>query len=67
MSTTKRRGELFLIAWAIISALLLVLGHLILSKSFVGYAWTEYTAAAIPFVLFAIFVAAVKYAAGKPD
>ncbi len=57
------KHELRLIAVAIFSAFLLVFAHLILAKSFSHMAWTEYTAAAIPFIMFGLCVLGVKYAA----
>ncbi|WP_045387717.1 hypothetical protein [Vibrio rotiferianus] len=57
------KHELRLIAVAIFSAFLLVFAHLILAKSFSHMAWTEYTAAVIPFIMFGLCVLGVKYAA----
>lgn len=57
------KHELRLIAVAIFSAFLLVFAHLILAKSFSYMAWTEYTAAVIPFIMFGLCVLGVKYAA----
>ena len=57
------KHELRLIAVAVFSAFLLVLAHLILAKSFSHMAWTEYTAAVIPFIMFGLCVLGVKYAA----
>lgn len=56
------KDELKLIVVAIFSAFLLVFAHLILSKSFAHYAWVEYTAAVIPFVIFGLCFVGVKYA-----
>ncbi|HHF0557042.1 TPA: hypothetical protein ACPHT1_001111 [Vibrio antiquarius] len=56
------KHELRLIAVAIFSAFLLVFAHLILAKSFSHMAWTEYTAAVIPFVMFGLCIVGVKYA-----
>ncbi|CDT89439.1 MULTISPECIES: hypothetical protein [Vibrio] len=56
------KHELRLIAVAIFSAFLLVFAHLILAKSFSNMAWTEYTAAVIPFVMFGLCIVGVKYA-----
>ncbi|HHF3230725.1 TPA: hypothetical protein ACPJ2O_002281 [Vibrio diabolicus] len=56
------KHELRLIAVAIFSAFLLVFAHLILAKSFSHMAWTEYTAAMIPFVMFGLCIVGVKYA-----
>lgn len=57
------KHELRLIAVAIFSAFLLVFAHLILAKSFSHMAWTGYTAAVIPFIMFGLCVLGVKYAA----
>lgn len=57
------KHELRLIAVAVFSAFLLVFAHLILAKSFSHMAWTEYTAAVIPFIMFGLCVLGVKYAA----
>ncbi|MGR5194558.1 hypothetical protein [Vibrio sp. WZ-1] len=57
------KHEVRLIAVAIFSAFLLVFAHLILAKSFSHMAWTEYTAAVIPFIMFGLCVLGVKYAA----
>ncbi|MGF1755834.1 hypothetical protein L4C33_19855 [Vibrio makurazakiensis] len=62
MKSTETKHELRLIVIAIICALLLVLGHVILAKAFSEFAWTEYTVAAIPFVMFALCLGAVRYA-----
>lgn len=51
-----------LILVAILCALIVIFAHLILAKSFADQIWTEYTAAAIPFVMLAICVASVRYA-----
>ena len=56
-------NELWLVGIAIICALLLILGHVILTKSFANMAWAEYTAAAIPFILFALYLFGIKSAA----
>ncbi|MBC7006714.1 hypothetical protein BIZ37_29640 [Photobacterium sp. BZF1] len=54
-------AELKLIIVAVGCALLLVFGHLILAKQLIQYAWVEYTAAGIPFLLFAIAAWAIRY------
>ncbi|MBY5948037.1 hypothetical protein [Photobacterium rosenbergii] len=54
-------AELKLIIVAVVCALLLVFGHLILAKQLIQYAWVEYTAAGIPFLLFAIAAWAIRY------
>ncbi len=60
----KRIGnELRLIGIAIVLALLLVVGHLILAKSFEGFIWVEYTAAAIPFIMFLLCLIGIHSAA----
>ncbi|WCP65967.1 hypothetical protein LYZ37_08690 [Vibrio tubiashii] len=63
MEKRRYKHEYRLVFVAIICASLLVFGHLILAKSFATLAWTEYTAAAIPFVMFAICLYGVRYAA----
>lgn len=55
-------NELWLIGIAIICALLLIFGHIILAKSFAHLPWAEYTAAAIPFVLFGLYLFGIKSA-----
>ena len=55
------KSELKLIPVALLSAFFCIFGHLILSKSFVGSDWVEYTAALIPFLLMAISYASVRY------
>ena len=54
-------AELKLIIVAVGCALLLVFGHLILAKQLIQYAWVEYTAAGIPFLLFAIAAWAIRF------
>ncbi|WEM41940.1 hypothetical protein PTW35_15280 [Photobacterium sp. DA100] len=61
MERKANRVELKLIGVAIACALLLVFGHLILAKQLIEYAWVEYTAAGIPFLLFAIAAWAIRY------
>ncbi|MDV5170967.1 hypothetical protein [Photobacterium rosenbergii] len=61
MKRKANRVELKLIGVAIACALLLVFGHLILAKQLIEYAWVEYTAAGIPFLLFAIAAWAIRY------
>ncbi|UHJ58896.1 hypothetical protein [Vibrio furnissii] len=63
MKNRSIRPEVKLIGVAILSALILIFAHLILAKSFAGLFWTEYTAAAIPFVMLAICILSVRYAA----
>jgi len=63
MEKQRNKHEYRLVFVAIICAALLVFGHLILAKSFATMAWTEYTAAAIPFVMFAICIFGIRYAA----
>ncbi|UTV27348.1 hypothetical protein [Photobacterium atrarenae] len=67
MKTHPERDQIKLIVVAIICAALVVFGHLILSKSLAEQLWVEYTAAAIPFALFAIGVLSFRYAAAKDD
>jgi uncharacterized membrane protein HdeD (DUF308 family) len=45
-----------------VCAVLLIFGHVLLAKAFADMAWTEYTTAAIPFVLFGICALAIRYA-----
>lgn len=63
MEKQSSKHEFRLIGIAIVCAGLLVFGHVILAKSFAGLAWTEYTAAAIPFVMFALCWLSIRYAA----
>lgn len=63
MEKQGNKSEFRLVFVAIVCASLLVFGHLILAKSFADLAWTEYTAAAIPFVMFAICLYGIRYAA----
>lgn len=58
--------EFKLMTMAVVCALLVVFGHLILAKSFSDYFWLEYTAASIPFLMLALCLAAIRIAA-KPD
>ncbi|WP_159652123.1 hypothetical protein [Vibrio atypicus] len=67
MEKQSSKHEFRLIGIAIVCAFLLVFGHLILAKSFAGLAWTEYTAAAIPFVMFGLCWASIRYAASADD
>lgn len=57
--------EVKLLVVSVLCAALLVLGHLILAKSLAEQVWVEYTAAAIPFVLFAIGALAIRFAIVK--
>ncbi len=54
MQNRTANKEIKLLAVSVLCAAILVLGHLLLAKSLAEQAWVEYTAAAIPFVLFAI-------------
>lgn len=63
MEKQNINNELRLVGVAIVLALLLVVGHLILAKSFEGIAWVEYTAAAIPFVMFGLCIFGIHSAA----
>jgi len=63
MERTNLKREYRLLVIAIVCAALLVFGHLILAKSFAQLAWTEYTAAAIPFVMFGLCLFSIRYAA----
>ncbi len=56
------KHEIRLIGIAIICALLLILGHVILFKSFADYDIVEPLSAAIPFVLMGICVFAIRAA-----
>lgn len=67
MEKQDYRHEFRLIAVAIVCAALLVFGHVILAKSFAEMAWTEYTAAAIPFVMFGLCLFGIYYAAKVTD
>ncbi|WP_070966835.1 hypothetical protein [Vibrio sonorensis] len=62
MKPMSVRSQMTLMVLAIVCALLLVLGHLILAKSFAHMAWTEWTAAVIPFVLAAICYFSIRFA-----
>ncbi|KNH13626.1 asparaginyl-tRNA synthetase [Vibrio lentus] len=55
-------NEVKLIIVAIVCALLLIIGHVLLAKAFADMAWAEHTTAAIPFVMMAICGFAIKYA-----
>ncbi|MEJ2765710.1 hypothetical protein VV869_17290 [Photobacterium sp. MCCC 1A19761] len=67
MKVQPQRDQVKLIGVAIICAALVVFGHLILSKSLAEQLWVEYTAALIPFALFAIGVVSFRYAAAKDE
>ncbi|WP_114767065.1 hypothetical protein [Vibrio rhodolitus] len=67
MEKQQVNNQILLIGVAIISALLVIVGHLILTKSFVQFAWVEYTAAAIPFVMFGLCLLGVKLATRAQD
>ncbi len=58
----RMNNEVKLIVVAIVCALLLVIGHVILTKAFMGFIWTEYVAAAIPFVMMGLCIFALRYA-----
>ncbi|UUM31616.1 hypothetical protein [Vibrio japonicus] len=62
MQRQSSKHEYRLIVVAIVSALLVIFGHLILSKSFSGMPLLEYTAAAIPFAMFALCIYGFRYA-----
>ncbi|MGF1682079.1 hypothetical protein [Photobacterium minamisatsumaniensis] len=63
MSTRRKtKAEVKLVLMAIGCALLIVFGHVILAKELVNQIWTEYTAAAIPFILFGVGAWAIRYA-----
>ncbi|MDN3610253.1 hypothetical protein ACODM8_14020 [Vibrio ostreicida] len=66
-TTQNHRLQYRLLAMALVAILLLVFGHLILAKSFADMAWTEYTAAAIPFVLCALAYFGFKHAEKAED
>ena len=67
MEKQRYKQEFRLIAIAIFSAFLLIFVHLILAKSFADMVWTEYTAAAIPFVMFGLCLFGIKYASKAED
>ncbi|MDN3695929.1 hypothetical protein F0249_03075 [Vibrio sp. 03-59-1] len=67
MKTTATKHEIRLIIVAIIGALLLIFGHLILAKSFSHFPWAEITAALIPFLMFALCVGSIHYAVNADD
>lgn len=67
MQKQHYKHEYRLLVIAVICAALLVFGHVILAKSFAELAWTEYTAAAIPFVMFGLCVFGIYYAANATD
>lgn len=56
MEKQHYRHESRLLIVAVVCAALLVFGHVILAKSFAQLAWTEYTAAAIPFVMLGFWI-----------
>lgn len=61
MAKKGNSAELKLLVVAIGCAVLLIFGHLILAKQLTQYAWVEYTAAGIPFLLFAIAAWAIRF------
>ncbi|MEL6114070.1 hypothetical protein P0Y67_02540 [Photobacterium sp. SP02] len=61
--TTKVKDEVKFIYIAIVCVFLVVLGHFVLMKDIAYSAWAEATAAAIPFLLIGLGVAAVRRAA----
>ncbi|MCM0148774.1 hypothetical protein KCN56_09395 [Photobacterium galatheae] len=61
--TTKPSDEVSLIPVAIICVFLVVLGHFVLMKDIAYFAWAEVTAAAIPFLLIGLGIAAARRAA----
>lgn len=61
--TTKVKDEVKFIYIAILCIFLVVLGHFVLMKDVAYSAWAEATAAAIPFLLIGLGVAAVRRAA----
>jgi len=65
MLKTQMGNEVKLILVAIVCALLLIIGHVLLAKAFADMAWAEYTTAAIPFVMLAICGVAIKFAASQ--
>ncbi len=66
-ATRKSTRESRLIIIAVICAALLVFGHVILAKGFAELIWTEYTAAAIPFIMFGLCLYSIRYAAKGSD
>ncbi len=67
MEKTHTKHEYRLLLVAVICAGLLVFGHVILAKAFAELAWTEYTAAAIPFVMLGLCIFGIYYAAKAKD
>ena len=67
MEKQRHKQEFRLIIVAIFCAFLLIFGHLILAKFFADMVWTEYTAAAIPFVMFGLCLFGIKYASKAQD
>lgn len=62
MNQKEMTNQLLLVVVAIVCALLSIGGHLILSKSFSQFAWVEYTAAAIPFIMLGLCLFAFRSA-----
>ncbi|MGY5540742.1 hypothetical protein [Vibrio brasiliensis] len=67
MEKQHYRHESRLLIVAVVCAALLVFGHVILAKSFAQLEWTEYTAAAIPFVMLGLCLFGIYYAAKASD
>ncbi|BCL70174.1 conserved hypothetical protein [Vibrio nigripulchritudo MADA3029] len=67
MSKHTASQEIKLIVVAIVCALMLVFGHLILAKSFLGFAWVETAAAVIPLFMVVICYLAVRAASKAED
>jgi hypothetical protein len=65
MKNKKLNIEIQLLVVAVLCAVVLIFGHFILNKSLSNKIWIEYTAAAIPFVLFIIGVFSIIYAKGN--
>lgn len=61
MSQVKQ--EVKMIVVALVCAVLLIIGHVVIIKSFAYEAWAEWTAGAIPFILFFIGWWSVSYCA----
>ncbi|ODP99755.1 MULTISPECIES: hypothetical protein [Salinivibrio] len=59
------KSELSMMVVAIICAALLILGHVIIIETLAYYTWAEWTAGAIPFVLFFMAWASIRHCRAK--
>ncbi|WP_025673487.1 hypothetical protein [Salinivibrio socompensis] len=59
------KEEIKMMVVAIICAALLILGHVIIIETLAYYAWVQWTAGAIPFVLLIMAWGAVRYCRAK--